>query len=58
MDTSMRVVIASGSLALVIFYEGTVLVLPDHGSTAEVQCDATGSKFPLEANDPTLPVSP
>ena len=35
----------SGSLALVTFHEGTVTVSPDHGSTAEVQRDATGSKL-------------
>ena len=43
--TSMRAVIASGSLILATFYEGTVPVLPDYGFTAEVQCDATGFKL-------------
>ena len=49
----LRVVIAPGSLALVTCYEGTVPVLPDHdhGPTAEVQRDATGSKLCIRRNN-------
>ena len=44
----MRVIGASG---LVIFYGGSVPVLPDYGSTAEGQCDATGCKLCIRRNN-------